>query len=302
MRSMAGLWAANLLVLVVCCPASAATLTLSVQSPAAGQWQVYGSLTTASDNDGLASLIIDVTSWGELTVTSSLNRLPSGTHYWLNGPTVTSQPAGFTEFRGDGAAGIGIRAGQRTVAADQVVLEDVGYLAGSYPGDTTGQGLGPLTIDWAAPVLIASGAFGGGWGQLFVNVGDGQINVLDQGRPADATGMVHPAESVVGGVFSLYHAGDFSGNWVVDVGDLGILAFWWGQTGSDLPADGNNDLMVDVGDLGILALNWAWSAAGGQAMLALEPRIHTPAPPAIIPMLIGGLALLRRRKAVGANV
>ena len=293
-RSVVGSLAGTL-VLLACGAAPAATLTLSVGSPSAGQWQVFGSLNTASDNDGLASLVIDVTAWGELSVGSSLNRLPSGTHYWLNGQTVTSQQVGFTEFRSDGTAGIGIRAGQRTVAADKIVLEEVGYIWGSYPGDTTGQGLGPTSISWAAPVLVASGTFSGGWGQLLVNVGDGQINVLDQNRPVGATGMVHEVESVAGGVFSLYHAGDFSGDWAVDVGDLGILAASWGHTGPGLLADGNDDLVVDVGDLGILALNWGWAAAG-EAMLAHERLFVVPAPGAIIPLLIGAVALLRRRR------
>lgn len=294
-RFRRAVWAIAL-VWMVCSACQAATLVLSASSPASLSWQVFGSLNTNADNDGLASLIVDVTAWGSLTIGSSLCRLPAGTHYWLDGG-VQSELVGFTEYRSNGVAGNGVRAGQRTVAADQVVLEDVGYLAGSYPGDQTGQGLGPLSIDWSAPVLIASGTFTGQWGRISVNVGDGQVNVLDQDRPPGATGQVHRIESVLDGFWDLLHAGDANGDWAANVGDLGVLAAHWGQSGGWSDGDFSGDGNVNVGDLGILAGNWGWSTVPppGQWLLAAEP-IAAPAPPAIAVMALGGWALLPRRR------
>ena len=283
------------LVGLFCLHAQAATMSFSVVQPSAGQWQVYGSLGGVADNDGLASVILDVTGWGNLSITSSQLRLPYGTHYWLNGSQVQSEVVGFSEYRNDGVSGVGIRAGQRTVTAGNVVLEDVGFLAGTTPGDTTGQGLGPATINWSAPVLIASGTYTGSWGKVKVNVGDGQINVLDQNRPAGTTGLVHQVESVIPGQWSLLHGGDANGDWAVNVGDLGILAGNWGLSGRTWAnADFTGDGLVNVGDLGVLAGAWGWSTPTGGTLAAV------PAPAAIWPMAVGLLGIISRRRARAA--
>jgi hypothetical protein len=78
--------------------------------------------------------------------------------------------------------------------------------------------------------------------------------------------------------------GDANLDDVVDVGDLGILAGHWGQSGAiDWgDADFNHDGVVDVGDLGILAGNWGTS------------QTSVPEPTGI--MVLVGLAILRRRR------
>jgi hypothetical protein len=56
-------------------------------------------------------------------------------------------------------------------------------------------------------------------------------------------------------------AGDANGDGAVDVGDLGILAANYGQSGKTWPqGDFNSDGMVDVGDLGILAAHYGEGA------------------------------------------
>jgi hypothetical protein len=266
-----------------------AQLSLSVQRPVEGQWQVFGLLSNNTDNDGLASLIVNITGTGDLGVATSTCQLPVGIHYWMVGQNVQSKYVGFTEFRSDGTYGIGIRAGQRTTALDQVVLTDVGYSAGSYPGDQTGQGLGPLQITWATPVLIASGTYSGTWGVFTAAIGDGQINVLNQNRDPNAVGQVHKIESVTSGAVQILHPGDAGGDNQVAFSDLSALATNWGQTNKTW-ADGdfNEDHTVNFPDLSILATNWGWSAPSPASV---------PEPASAAVLALGAVALLRRRKS-----
>lgn len=266
--------------------APAAQLSLSVKRPSEGQWQVFGLLSNNTDNDGLASLIIDVTGSGELAIAGSTCQLPAGIHYWLDNG-VQSRYVGFNEFRSDGAAGIGIRAGQRTTALDRVVLIDIGYSAGSYPGDQTGQGRGPEWITWAAPVLIASGTYAGTWGTFTAAVGDGQVNVLNQNRDPNLTGQVHMIESVLAGQLQIFHPGDANGDNQVGFADLSAFASNWGQTGKTW-ADGDftEDGLVAFLDLSILAANWSWTAPSPAPV---------PEPASAIILAFGALAMLRRR-------
>jgi len=76
--------------------------------------------------------------------------------------------------------------------------------------------------------------------------------------------------------------GDANGDHNVNVGDLGILAANYGQSPRDwATADFNGDTTVNVGDLGILAAHY------GE---------HLPEPATMGLLMIGGLALLRRRR------
>jgi len=60
--------------------------------------------------------------------------------------------------------------------------------------------------------------------------------------------------------YSPPHAGDADGNGFVNVGDLGIVAANWGQSGrSWQQGDFNSDRTVNVGDLAVLAADWGWT-------------------------------------------
>jgi hypothetical protein len=76
--------------------------------------------------------------------------------------------------------------------------------------------------------------------------------------------------------------GDANGIGGVDVGDLGILAANYGGAGKNWAlADFNGDAVVNVGDLGILAAHY------GE---------HLPEPTTMGLLVLGGIALLRRRR------
>ncbi len=275
--------------------AGAAQMTLSLERTALGEWQLLGQLSNNADNDGLSSLIVDVeANGGDIGVATSACELPYGTHYWLDGGTM-SQGVGFTEFRSDGSAGIGIRAGQKTTALDQVVLTDVGYTGGTYPGDETGGGLGATEITWTAPVVIASGTYSGLWGTLTADVGAGQVNVLDQGRDPNQAGGVHQVESVSAAVFRVLHPGDATGDDSIDGGDLAIMGGNWMNTSGTLVwADGdfNFDGSVDGGDLAIMGGYWFWSAPSSPP----PPAAAIPEPATISLLCLGGAAALLRPK------
>lgn len=288
---------ATVLLAVAAQPLRAAELTLTLARPEARQWQVFGQLSNNVDNDGLASLIIDVSAIsGDLAISSTALQLPYGTHYWLDGG-VQSQLVGFTEFRSNGSAGIGIRAGQKTTSLGQVVLTDVGYSAGSYPGDETGLGLGPTLISWSAPVLIASGSYTGASGMLTVAVGAGQVNVLDEARDPSAVGGVHRIETVTGGQIRIYCPGDADGNDVVDGGDLSIMAGNWWATSGMTWADGDftGDGAIDGGDLALIGSYWNWSAPS-PIPLSAPVAISIPEPATVALLILGTATLVARRR------
>lgn len=80
-------------------------------------------------------------------------------------------------------------------------------------------------------------------------------------------------------------AGDATLDGVVDVGDLGVLAANWGDSGDHVTfpmADFNTDASIDVGDLGILAAHWGASSV--------------PEPVSIAGLLACSLAAIVRRR------
>lgn len=86
------------------------------------------------------------------------------------------------------------------------------------------------------------------------------------------------------------HFGDANADGAVNVGDLGILAANWGQSGKgwDQANFTPSDYVVDVGDLGVLAANWGWVAPGGQGAV--------PEPATLSLLALGGLTMLRRMR------
>lgn len=51
---------------------------------------------------------------------------------------------------------------------------------------------------------------------------------------------------------------DLNCDGLVDITDLGILIFYWGQAGSGQKADINHDSIVDISDVGILVYDWTY--------------------------------------------
>jgi hypothetical protein len=87
---------------------------------------------------------------------------------------------------------------------------------------------------------------------------------------------------------TVYHFGDINGDNAVNVGDLGILAGYWGQGGCDYDqGDFTNDGVVNVGDLGVLAGQWGWTSSG-----PVPPSV--PEPTCLALLALGGLVLRRR--------
>jgi len=90
---------------------------------------------------------------------------------------------------------------------------------------------------------------------------------------------------------SVTHVADYNNDGAVNVGDLGILAGAWGQTGSyDLWGDLNGSGTVDVGDLGILAGQWGWTTSGPPV-----PPANVPEPAGLALLGLGAMAVRRRR-------
>jgi len=93
-------------------------------------------------------------------------------------------------------------------------------------------------------------------------------------------------------------SGDITGDGVVDLGDLGVLAGNWGSTNACwLAGDMNQDLNVDLTDVGILAGNWG--ATGLQASVPADASLSLhalPEPASLALMSVGSFALLLRRR------
>ncbi len=91
--------------------------------------------------------------------------------------------------------------------------------------------------------------------------------------------------------------GDANGDWIVNVGDLGILGGNYGQFGKQwITADFNGDGAVNVGDLGILGAHYGEYLTD---FLGVPDSAASPVPePVTFTLLAFGaaLAMARRRK------
>jgi hypothetical protein len=92
------------------------------------------------------------------------------------------------------------------------------------------------------------------------------------------------------GVLPFFHLGDANTDAEVNVGDLGILAAHWNQSGGYEQGDFNADTVINVGDLGILAAQWGWSGT-----IQPIPPASLPEPGVLSLLGLGVLALRRRR-------
>jgi len=88
--------------------------------------------------------------------------------------------------------------------------------------------------------------------------------------------------------------GDFNGDGLVGNEDLDILlANWGGVGGSAAVGDANGDDLIDNADLQLVLSNWGRSNAGGAANAA---NATIPEPGSLALLLVGGLAISRRRR------
>ena len=87
--------------------------------------------------------------------------------------------------------------------------------------------------------------------------------------------------------------GDINGDGVVNVSDLGILAGFWGMSGTIADLDGDD--VVGVTDLGMMAHHWTGAGGGG----SLSSATVVPVPSAALAGLglISAMCSTRRRRA-----
>ena len=181
------------------------TVTLTISADVgAGTWDAFAAV-TGDANDGIADFIFDVWGTGGANVTGSTNEAPEG-----KDPT-TGDDWGFIDsLASDGVNGIGIQDAQGTIYVggndpdkDANVLIDIGISAGSrlsyfVPPYTE------FTVNWAAPVLLASGTFSGSVGQLHVGASSGGavgFSLLDDGW--SGPGNQFAADNVVAGAVAV---------------------------------------------------------------------------------------------------
>jgi len=114
-------------------------------------------------------------------------------------------------------------------------------------------------------------------------------HIVGRAEAADGSGRAFLLTPATGGDANLDRA--------VDVGDLGILAGNWGQSGKSwAEADFTGEGDVNVSDLGVLAGNWGWMRPTSPGMTADPGSTAIPEPLTLLSMALGLAGLARRRR------
>jgi hypothetical protein len=241
-----------------------------------------------------------------------------------------NDPAGFSEF------GVfqpisnvySLTIGQTPVSLqqgeEQSVFYGVGTLANGQPGDigptfssltnpqaipwATGDILGES--DWGTAALMASGTFLASMTPAFYS----DVQLTSSGRVFTSLGtsttvgertsatMPEPASTIVR--VSMFGAGDYNRDHVVNAADYTVWRNSLGQVATGLPADGNLNGMIDSGDYDVWKMNFGTVTPGAGGGSLAGPGTLTPgAPvpePATATLLLGALvwSVLRPKRTI----
>ncbi len=279
-----------------------------------GQTDIFGDLTNLATGRVMVSGNADVTFWDDVVDIGTLFNVSAGS-------SVT--------FFGD--AGFGVSGGGDVYFEADITpgnspgLETFGgnvyfgALAGleiELQGAARGTGYDALDIAGTAQLggtleLIALNGFVPGAGQTFDVLASSELigqfgNVLPGERLEMVDGLgsfvVHygagsPFGSdrvVLSDFLTALLSADFNQDGSVNLLDLDILGQNWQQAGTSGTGDANGDGLVNLLDLDLLGQQWGSSASFAAALDASGLSVPEPASAALV--LVGGLALVRRRK------
>jgi len=242
-----------------------------------------------------------------------------------------SDPAGFSVF--DTFQFVSnvyeLTIGQSPVAVlqpgeEQSVFYGVGTLANGQPGDVgptfssltgsaavpwgTGDALGESA--WNMSVLLANGTFLEGMTPAFYSQGQftstglvftslGTSTTVGSHTPINMPEVASTTVRV-----SMFGAGDYNHDHVVNAADYTVWRNSLGQMAAGLPADGNLNGMIDDGDYDVWKANFGNTVPGSGGGSAAGQAVASVPEPAAAALLLGALisSVLRRKRAVFRNV